>query len=79
MAMHPEYEPRCMYCNDQGCSECQSVECRSCDGSGCPDCIPNWEEEEQIRQAEEAQEQALIAAWEEEQDIRNMFDSPHER
>jgi hypothetical protein len=58
------------------------AECRCCDGSGCPDCIPNWEEEEQIRQAEEWQEQKQIddaIAWQEEQDIRNMFDSPHER
>jgi hypothetical protein len=42
-------------------------ECRYCDGSGCPECIPNWEEDEQIRLAEEAEEQRRIDAWEEDE------------
>jgi hypothetical protein len=60
-----------------------TAECQSCDGGGCPDCIPNWEEEEQIRLAEEWQEQKqideAIEAWEEQQDVENMFDLPYER
>jgi hypothetical protein len=81
--MDPDHQPRCTYCDDRGCSECQDindrVECQCCDGSGCPECIPNWEEEERIRLAEDAQEQARIAAWEEQQDVENMFDLPYER
>jgi hypothetical protein len=64
MAMNPDHQPRCTYCDDRGCSECRdindAVECPCCDGSGCPECIPDLEEEMQIRAAEEAEEQKRI-------------------